>query len=377
MTQPDAPPPVPPDGRWPAWLIDTAVAQLWAAAVSAAFSAAFGAPFGIVVLAARFLEWAAPLRPRTPDDPRPDVRTWVQQQVDVKAAAAKLAPVLRDARTVAAAVGRLSASAVVDWIEEHQEPDVRRAGVELAVDWSRFEPGDPAAARRLLSADGSTEFLTALLADVDLDAQAIFGTRLDEVVAVLADGLESGATPREIAAALTGVITDPKRAMTVAWTETNRAQSAAAQARYEELGLSANEWMTANDQRVCPRCGANELAGPTPLGERFPSGHRHPPGHPRCRCGLIPVIDVEGVEDLDWDGWDFGGVDKAAGGRNNLEQYWKHGAGRAKWVGTAHPWTNLYRHLRSKGVPSGKAKRIAGRWYHDVHGHGPTAKTKG
>lgn len=37
--------------------------------------------------------------------------------------------------------------------------------------------------------------------------------------------------------------------------------------------------------------------------------------------------------------------DRGAAGQR-LEDYWKRGPGAAKWIGTAHPWTNLYQHLR-------------------------------
>jgi hypothetical protein len=55
------------------------------------------------------------------------------------------------------------------------------------------------------------------------------------------------------------------------------------------------------------------------------------------------------------------------GGAKSLENYWKHGAGAAKWIGTAHPWTNLYQHLR-KYMPEPMAKRVASQWFHDVFG---------
>lgn len=55
---------------------------------------------------------------------------------------------------------------------------------------------------------------------------------------------------------------------------------------------------------------------------------------------------------------------------NQLEQYWKHGPGRAKWVGHAHPWTALYDHLK-KHVGAARAKRIASQWFKDVYGYWP------
>lgn len=60
--------------------------------------------------------------------------------------------------------------------------------------------------------------------------------------------------------------------------------------------------------------------------------------------------------------------DRDAG--NELEHYWKHGAGRKRWVGHPHPWTALYKGLR-KHVGAARAKRIASQWFRDVFGIWP------
>lgn len=57
-------------------------------------------------------------------------------------------------------------------------------------------------------------------------------------------------------------------------------------------------------------------------------------------------------------------------GDGPLENYWKHGPGAAKWIGTAHPWTNLVEHL-AKHMPLTMAKRVASQWFHDVFGIWP------
>lgn len=57
-------------------------------------------------------------------------------------------------------------------------------------------------------------------------------------------------------------------------------------------------------------------------------------------------------------------------GDGNLERWWKYGPGAARWLGTAHPWTNLYRNL-AKHMPPGMAKRVASQWFFDMHGYWP------
>jgi SPP1 gp7 family putative phage head morphogenesis protein len=50
------------------------------------------------------------------------------------------------------------------------------------------------------------------------------------------------------------------------------------------------EWLTAEDERVCPICGPldGERVG---LREAFSGGFSHPPAHPQCRCSTVLVFD--------------------------------------------------------------------------------------
>lgn len=57
-------------------------------------------------------------------------------------------------------------------------------------------------------------------------------------------------------------------------------------------------------------------------------------------------------------------------GDGPLEKYWKVGPGAARWIGTAHPYTNLVRGL-TKHVGPARAKRIAAQWFKDVFGIWP------
>ena len=407
MTAPTPPPgqPVPPplvDGRWPAWLVDTAVAAAGAAALSAAFAAAVGAP---LALAAAFWAWAGSLRrprdagftgeePRAPrvdpdwrgdaptgqrarqlghvgggvlttgePDPKPDVREWLEREFNATSRIADaIAEPVADVAAEGWLIGSESARAQLDAIEDSAgDVDLSDPALTLRVDWDGWEPGSPEAARQVLSADGRDVLLADLLDSDEVQLSPIAAHRVDDIAAVLSEALERGASVQETAEALRGVIDNATWAHTTAWTEMNRATSAATLAEYAADGIPASEWMTAFDQRVCPFCAKNEEAGPVPLGEAYPSGHRRPPGHPRCRCGLLPSFDSD-VELGEWD--------KAAGSGAQLRDYWTRGEGRAKWINSAHPWTTLYRHLR-KHMSDGKAKRTAARWFKAATGMWP------
>lgn len=375
MTGPTTPPgqPVPPpaDGRWPAWLVDTAVAAAGATALSAAFAAAVGAP---LALAAAFWAWAGALRaPSVPlpdggtavatGEPKPDVRRWLEREFDAtQRIADAIAEPVGDITAEGWLIGSESARAQLDALEDSAgDVDLSDPALTLRVDWEGWEPGNPVAARQVLSADGRDVLLADLLDSDEVQLSPIAAHRVDDIAAVLSEALERGASVQETAEALRGVIDNATWAHTTAWTEMNRATSAATLAEYAADGIPASEWMTAFDQRVCPICEANEEAGPVPLGERYPSGHRRPPGHPRCRCGLLPSFDD--VELGDWD--------KAARGDGaDLKHWWTRGEGRAKWIDSPHPFTALYRHLR-KHMSDGKAKRTAARWFKAATGMWP------
>jgi HK97 family phage portal protein len=59
---------------------------------------------------------------------------------------------------------------------------------------------------------------------------------------------------------------------------------------YEASGVVTQvEWITADDERVCPICEPNngKHAG---IGELFPSGDDRPPAHTQCRCQAVPFF---------------------------------------------------------------------------------------
>ena len=89
----------------------------------------------------------------------------------------------------------------------------------------------------------------------------------------------------------------PKRARTIAVTETTRAFAEGNVVAWKESGVvERRRWNTSVDELVCPICGPlhNVI---TDIDKPFPGGLQNPPAHPYCRCWVTPV--VEGVEELE------------------------------------------------------------------------------
>lgn len=188
-------------------------------------------------------------------------------------------------------VGQTSASALMDWVQEHQES--ARNAVDLSVNWGEWEPGHPEAARLLITPGG----LGRLLAQSNVQIKSIVDHRLDEIGKIIGKGLQHGDSPDTIAVQLRQLVNNANWAKMTAITETARAMSAASVEEYRRGGCWGKGWMTAYDQRVCPACRLNEEmpdGSPrvVPIDGLFPSGDPWPPGHPRCRCAPIPVFEL-------------------------------------------------------------------------------------
>jgi len=75
-------------------------------------------------------------------------------------------------------------------------------------------------------------------------------------------------------------------AANVGQTEVSAAIGAAAHNVYRsDPDVDYSEWLTAEDEKVCPICVANQEAGPVPIGAPFPSGVPFPPAHVNCLPG--------------------------------------------------------------------------------------------
>ena len=74
------------------------------------------------------------------------------------------------------------------------------------------------------------------------------------------------------------------RASTLATTELAHIQTAAAQQRYKDYGITEYEFYADEDERRCPHCGKLHQ-------KKFPiDSTPKVPLHPNCRCVILPVI---------------------------------------------------------------------------------------
>lgn len=247
--------------EWPGWTKDLAAAKVWAGRLSEGLTGATSTrSIAEAWLSARK---AAPLMPTA------DASAWLGSQgVTVTAT---MRGVIRDIYRDGWVIGDRSALAMV---------------TDTTADWGAWTPGDTEAALAILAGDQSLE---NLLAASDVTINSIAANRMDQLAMTLAQALENGDSVDTLAAALAGVLDDPKWAYMVATTELNRAMSSATLTTYGRNGIEASYWLTAYDERVCPLCGGNEDVE-VPLNQMFPSGNYQPPVHPLCRCALAPVI---------------------------------------------------------------------------------------
>lgn len=87
------------------------------------------------------------------------------------------------------------------------------------------------------------------------------------------------------------------RADTLVRTELAHIQTEAAKQRYQDYGIQEVEIWADPDERTCPVCGKLHK-------KKYPVGAHVPiPAHPRCRCCIVPVVDIkqkpviEGLDD--------------------------------------------------------------------------------
>lgn len=78
------------------------------------------------------------------------------------------------------------------------------------------------------------------------------------------------------------LLRDRKR--TIAATEQRMVTAEHARLKAEGLGQKYKRWITVGDNRVSDACQNNERAGWVGIDEAFPEGDQWPPNHPNCRC---------------------------------------------------------------------------------------------
>lgn len=83
------------------------------------------------------------------------------------------------------------------------------------------------------------------------------------------------------------------RADALARTELAHIQTQAARQRYEDTGIKFVEIWADKDERRCDVCGKLHQ-------KRYPVGATMPiPAHPRCRCTIVPVVDIPEEETIE------------------------------------------------------------------------------
>ena len=131
--------------------------------------------------------------------------------------------------------------------------------------------------------------------------KGITATTRKQVIKILQAWMSSGESLPLLKAKL-GPIFGANRAEQIAVTEVTRAYAEGNQQAWKASGVvSANRWMTARDELVCPIC--KPLDGMVvPVGENgFTTeegglGITGPAAHPNCRCWLQPVVDLDLLE---------------------------------------------------------------------------------
>lgn len=140
------------------------------------------------------------------------------------------------------------------------------------------------------------------LAHTDEVLRQLAGTTQTGVGQAVARWVDNGETLDVLINDL-GVYFSPQRAAMIAATEVTRAYAEGTVTGYRESGVVERlMWRTANDEKVCPICGAmhNKVVGinarfdteiPADVRKRFPNvTFQRPPAHPNCRCWIVAEV---------------------------------------------------------------------------------------
>ena len=80
----------------------------------------------------------------------------------------------------------------------------------------------------------------------------------------------------------------------IAQTETSFADNLGNLNAWKKSGVvSKKRWLLSNDHDHDDDCDRNAKAGDIGLDDNFPTGDPCPPQHPRCTCGLRPVVTFD------------------------------------------------------------------------------------
>jgi SPP1 gp7 family putative phage head morphogenesis protein len=209
---------------------------------------------------------------------RARARAWAMLNVQVNRE--PITAVLRKVYADGYLLGEVAAQEAISKVKKRQGKALNKS--EAYVDWSKWTPGNKAAALLLRPRGAFREFLEK----AGIVSKAIEKAGYDRIGTALADSIAAGFSSARAAKVITEKIGDPARALTIAITEQNRAMSAASLFMYEEAQIEQVEW---NAVQPCDICAPNDGQVVT-LGQPFESGDIQPPAHPNCRCALLPVI---------------------------------------------------------------------------------------
>lgn len=125
----------------------------------------------------------------------------------------------------------------------------------------------------------------------DIITAALGQTSEPQIRRLVAEWVQNKLPLQHLSDSLLQFVFSEQRARTVAITETTRAYAEGNMAAWRASGLvQKRKWLTVNDERVCPICGAlhGRIAG---LNEPFGAMIMSPPAHPNCRCILVPYVE--------------------------------------------------------------------------------------
>lgn len=127
-------------------------------------------------------------------------------------------------------------------------------------------------------------------------AKGLTDTAKDRIYSVLREGIENHEDRDHTSARINEVVKDPKRATTIAQTESVRAFSSGRMEVAKQIGADRKRWRTAGATDFCLTF---EGMGVVPLTYRYltEQGGKvdKPPGHPNCRCGIEIFMPEEKV----------------------------------------------------------------------------------
>lgn len=137
-----------------------------------------------------------------------------------------------------------------------------------------------------------------LIDNPDAD-MAITDTVRDSIRQAVADAIEAGDSPAQLAARIEGLGEfSADRAEMISRTEIIRSHAQGQLAALKSSGVVEEKgWSTAEDGDVCDDCEGNADAGAIDLDDDFPSGDDAPPAHPACKCAITAEFEESDDDD--------------------------------------------------------------------------------